>query len=342
MTQKSLPVLCTGQLACHDEHGIEMACENTGQDAEFQTGLVWPQPRFNLSGELVEDLLTGLWWTQKSNFAEFPLNWQESLDFVANMNRETCLGFNDWRLPSRGELRSLLSFQHSRPALPESHPFKDVFHGWYWTSTSAAISPSHAWYVHMAGARMFYGGKDQSYLVWPVRGTGRNVLPVTGQKKCYDEKGNEIECAGSGQDGEYRSGCPWPQPRFNIHGDVIVDELTGLHWAQRASLTDKPVTWCKGLSLVAELKSSHPHQHWRMPTINELESLVDCSRARPALAAEKLFDNIKDVYWSSTTSMYEPDWAWALYMDKGAVGVGQKWLPYFYVWPVFSKGSYDC
>jgi hypothetical protein len=329
--------LWTGQQTCHNTAGEKIDCTDSGQDAEFKTGLAWPQSRFIIKGDLVEDQLTGLLWTQESNFAEFPLTWQDSLDFVANMNREKQFGFNDWRLPNRRELHSLLSFQNSRPALPADHPFKEVFQGWYWTSTSAAISPDHAWYVHMEGARMFYGGKDQSYLVWPVRGTGKGVLPVTGQQDCYDDKGVCIACTGSGQDGDYRIGNVWPQPRFNTYDDVIEDCLTGLHWARQASLTDKPVTWRNALTLVAELNLNSSNRHWRLPTINELESLVDCSRAEPALASDELFKDVKDVYWSSTTSMYEPDWAMALYMDKGAVGVGQKWQPHFYVWPVFTK-----
>lgn len=44
------------------------------------------------------------------------------------------------------------------------------------SSTTAAISPAHAWYVQMGGARMFYSGKDQSFLLgarrWQ-RGAGR-------------------------------------------------------------------------------------------------------------------------------------------------------------------------
>ena len=41
---------------------------------------------------------------------------------------------------------------------------------------------------------------------------------------------------------------------------------------------------------------------------------------------------IQEVYWSSTTSLYEPDWTRALYLDKGAAGVGQKTQARFYVW----------
>jgi hypothetical protein len=32
--------------------------------------------------------------------------------------------------------------------------------------------------------------------------------------------------------------------------------------------------------------------------------------------------------------MYEPDWAWALYLEKGAVGVGHKQQARFSAWAV--------
>ena len=45
---------------------------------------------------------------------------------------------------------------------------------------------------------------------------GTVQLPQTGQTKCYDMAGIEINCAGTGQDGEIRAGVPWPIPRFLI------------------------------------------------------------------------------------------------------------------------------
>jgi len=55
------------------------------------------------------DGLTGLIRCRSANLAEFPLAWQEALDFVAAMNREQRFGQRDWRMPNRRELRSLLS-----------------------------------------------------------------------------------------------------------------------------------------------------------------------------------------------------------------------------------------
>ena len=334
MSPIARPSLWTGQINCYDTQGNVIECAGSGQDAEFQAGLAWPSPRFSVKGEIVKDHLTGLYWTRKSNFADFPLSWQESLDFIADMNRQNLLGFNDWRLPNRRELRSLLSFHNHRPALPTDHPFTDVFLGWYWTSSTAAISPDHAWYVHLEGGRMFYGGKDQSYLSWPVRGRGNGALPQTGQRQCYNSNGEQIDCEGSGQDGEILSGRVWPQPRFKSAEDIVEDCLTGIRWAKQAAMSNRPLSWPDALFYIEALNQKNPARQWRLPNINELESLVDCSQSSPALAGSSFFDNIKDVYWSSTTSVFEPDWAMALYINKGAVGVGQKYLPEFFIWPV--------
>jgi hypothetical protein len=47
---------------------------------------------------------------------------------------------------------------------------------------------------------------------------------------------------------------------------------------------------------------------------------------------------MEEAYWSSTTSAFEPDWCMALYMHKGAVGVGQKKDENFSVWAVSREG----
>ncbi len=328
-------ILQTGQTTCHDTQGSEFSCAGTGQDAEFRKGIAWPEPRFELHDELVEDRLTGLHWCRDANIAEFPLTWMEALAFIHDMNHERLHGRGDWRMPNRRELRSLMSYQARMPALPSRHPFANVFSGWYWTSTSAAINPAHAWYVHMEGARMFYGGKDQSYLLWPVCGQGNDTLLATGQARCFDALGHVMDCAGSGQDGEFLHGRHWDASRFAVEGDEVYDLVTGLCWRRSADFTGGTSTWQEALDTVHELnRGLPPSAGWRLPNINELESLVDCNAHSPALPAGHPFADVRDGYWSSTTSLFEPDWAWALYLTKGAVGVGQKKDPHFHIWPV--------
>ena len=336
--------LATGQLACYDASGNEISCRGSGQDAERRRGIPWPQPRFELQGALVLDRLTGWVWTREANLAGLPMTWQEALEYVERMNRTAAFGHADWRLPNRRELRSLVSHQTRSPALPEDHPFLNVFPGWYWSSSTASISPAHAWYVHMEGARMFYGGKDQSFLLWPVRGDGNGVLPATGQTLCYDAAGRGIRCQGSGQDGDLRIGRPWPQPRFEVGEDGVLDCLTGLRWRRDADITRRPVSWDEALAEVAGLDRSSASERgrWRLPNINELESLVDCAQHSPALPLGHPFNEVRDAYWAATTSAFEADWAWVLYLDKGAVGVGQKRGRHFHVWAVCGGDTNDC
>ncbi len=296
--------------------------------------MAWPRPRFVVAEDVVEDLLTGLFWSRNALPAEYPLTWDEALTFVRQLNETCWLGYADWRLPNRRELRSLMDYETRLPALPADHPFGNVFSGWYWSSTSAAISPSHAWYVHMEGARMFYGGKDQSYMLWPVRGSGNGLLAATGQTLCYDSRGNTIDCAASTQDGAVIAGRPWPAPRFELRDGDVVDHLTGLCWQRNADLSGTLVDWGGALSTIRNLAARQPQKGWRLPNINELETLVDYSRHSPALPGDAPFTNVRSGYWSSTTSRFETDWAWALYLDKGAVGVGQKTGRHFHAWAV--------
>ncbi|EHJ47024.1 protein of unknown function DUF1566 [Solidesulfovibrio carbinoliphilus subsp. oakridgensis] len=324
----------TGQTTCHDRDGREIPCLGSGQDAAHN-GLAsaWPD-RFAPAGHgLVADRLTGLLWPMDAGLAGFPLPWAEALVLVAGFARDRLLGRNDWRLPNRRELRSLVSYGAARPSLPPGHPFRNVFLGWHWSSTTAAPAPGYAWYVHLEGGRMFYGKKDQDCLCWPVAGTCQ--LPQTGQDRCFDAGGKEIPCPVSGQDGEIRSGTPWPKPRFVPagaagSGEAVLDRLTGLAWAKRADAAGGPVAWEEALAVAA----AYGHGGWRLPDINELESLVDAGEAFPALPAGHPFTDVGEAYWSSTTSAFEKNWAHALYLHKGAVGVGFKSGREFLVWPV--------
>ncbi len=326
-------ILATGQDRCYDTRGQEIPCPGTGQDGEFRQGIS-TTPRFEVKGELVHDLLTGLIWPQNASLFEFPMGWEEALEAVKRLNQKGFAGFSDWRLPNRRELRSLVFFQAKNPVLPPGHPFKGVFHGWYWTSTTAAINPRYAWNVHFGGGRMFYSHKEDERLVWPVR--GKFLFPATGQRSCYDAQGRRVSCPGTGQDGELLSGVPWPEPRFEIHGEVVHDRLTGLFWTRCADLAPGLTTWEEAFSVVSILNRQKfgGFSDWRLPNINELESLVDAEYHSPALSQAHPFLGVREFYWSSTTSFYDPLWAWALYLTKGAVGIGLKYGRHFYVWAV--------
>ncbi|WP_052360069.1 DUF1566 domain-containing protein [Solidesulfovibrio alcoholivorans] len=331
------PVSPTDQTRCHDGSGRETPCPGSGQDAAFPHAAGRHAPRFAAVGTgLVQDTATGLVWPVDAGIAGFPMPWESALAAAARMAADAVLGRTDWRLPNRRELRSLVSYGQSRPSLPAGHPFENVFAGWHWTSTTAAPAPGYAWYVHFEGGRMFYGKKDQDCLCWPV--AGACLLPRTGQTWCRDAAGRETPCAGTGQDGELRSGTPWPTPRFvpaPKGREGVLDRVTGLVWAGRADTGPGAATWEEALAVAARYQGGG----WRLPNINELESLVAACRAAPALPAGHPFTAVGEVYWSATTSAFDPAWAHALYLHKGAVGVGFKAGRDFLVWPVAGPAS---
>ena len=119
----------------------------------------------------------------------------------------------------------------------------------------------------------------------------------------------------------------------------MLDRLTGLLWHGDANLTLQPVVWREALAAVAALNREGAGRAWRLPTINELESLVDCAAHSPALPSGHPFADVQDIYWSSTTSLFEPDCAWALYLEKGVTGIGQKRFARFSVLTVV---DFDC
>ncbi|MBW2107762.1 MAG: DUF1566 domain-containing protein [Deltaproteobacteria bacterium] len=260
------------------------------------------------------DMLTGCQWTRNASPAGFPLSWAEAHAFIEDMNAHHSFGYHDWRLPERNELFSLVSHQQINPSLPAGHPFENVFTGYYWTAAPCARFTSQAWYVHLGGARVFKGMKHGSYMVWPVR--GGSLAPCDASCRQATDHGLGL--------------------RFSRGDQTVVDRFTGLEWTKRASGLPGPVNWKSALKAVEQMNAecAHGSSDWRLPNIRELESLVDLIFHSPALPQDHPFDHVQAYYWSSTTSAYDPSYAWVLYLVDGAVGVGYKQNQDFFAWAV--------
>jgi Protein of unknown function (DUF1566)/Carboxypeptidase regulatory-like domain len=123
-------------------------------------------------------------------------------------------------------------------------------------------------------------------------------LPRTGQTSSYV----------SGDDYSALSGVAWPGTRFTDNADgTVTDHLTGLVWLKNAACFS-PTNWSAALTAANQLVSGtcglsdgSTASQWRMPNVNELESLVDVSQTSPAVSAGHPFSGIATAYWSSTT-----------------------------------------
>jgi hypothetical protein len=289
-------------------------------------------------------------WTQNAN-APGPAGcnpgatytWQGALDYAACLNTNNYLGHNDWRLPNRKEMRSLINFgQSSSASWLNTQGFSNV-EGSYWSSSTFAETTQDAWTTVMIWGYAYSETKTTDNNAWPVRALS-TVTPQTGQTTCYDASGNVIACTGTGQDGDLQEGVAWPSPRFTNNNDgTMTDNLTGLMWTQNANAPgpagcnpDATYTWQGALDYAACLNTNNylGHNDWRLPNVNELESLVNIGQSSPLnWLNTQGFSNVESFYWSSSTFAGTTEDAYFTVISDGSVTIDIK-SNSLYAWPV--------
>ncbi len=113
-------------------------------------------------------------------------------------------------------------------------------------------------------------------------------------------------------------------PRFELvmGGAAVLDHETGLVWEQSPSTSDRTwedaQIWCNTSTIGGRLG-------WRLPTIQELASLVDPTQS-PPLPSGHPFSNVRtsvdsSYYWSATTYSGNPytNMAWVVSFFFGTV-----------------------
>lgn len=148
----------------------------------------------------------------------------------------------------------------------------------------------------------------------------------TGQTKCYDDTGNEIDCENEefpGQDGFYQKGMA---QKYIDNDDTITDLRTGLMWQKRSAT--RKMTWREALQYCENLELAG-YTDWRLPNINELHSLAIYGRYDPA--ADSVFEwppwphgCCGEYHWSSSTNVFYKDRAWRVYFPYGSVDMTNK------------------
>lgn len=136
-----------------------------------------------------------------------------------------------------------------------------------------------------------------------------------------------------GDDGDLEPGCGWPD-RFSVQADtnLVVDHLTGLMWARNAGIShgnwDVSVDTCYHATFIGG------YEDWRLPSVREMESLIDLGRAVPALPFGHPFNNLQANYWTGTSDVEDPGRAWVVSLLDGQVARWVRTNTAPYAWPV--------
>jgi hypothetical protein len=314
--QKSLasPVPDTGQSLCYDAGNSVITCPAPGELFYGQEGNFNINPRsytkLDASGNalhtdtaswtMVKDNVTGLIWEAKTDDDSIhdkdrTFTWcdtnlatnggnqgvcdagtgdaaTDTQAFINALNSANYGGYNDWRMPTVKELSTLVNSSIAyQPAIDDPW-FRITMQSNYWSSTTDVNITGSAWNVSFASFNNYpvgVGGKSDSLYVRAVR---------AGQPESF---GSLI-----------------------INGDgTATDADTGLMWQQATA--PGTFTWEQALSYVATLNSTSfaGYQDWRLPDINELQSLVDYSQHDPAVDSLLASDTMSSIYWSSTVTL---------------------------------------
>lgn len=261
-----------------------------GQDAQY----VRPPMDYLDNGDgTVTDRTTGLTWAQA---VVGPISWADAL---AGAKTYGLAGKTDWRVPSVKELYSLFDARGVfGTTATASKPFLDTNSFAFAYGTSGRFFDVQQWssteYVGltMGGDPSVFG---VNFADGRIKGYPKMVVPKTigplVENLLYVRyvRGNE----------DYgRNG-------FQDMGDgTIFDHATGLHWMKEDSGKDH--NWEEALAY-AEGLTFAGHGDWRLPTIKELQSIVDYTRS-PATTGTAAIDttffpntSTNTYYWSSTT-----------------------------------------
>jgi hypothetical protein len=224
---------------------------------------------------VVSDRVTGLMWQR---------NLDGKIVTFADAQHEcdelTLAGYDDWRLPARIELASILDVTRTQPSI-NATAFPKTPNDWFWTSSVAADNPAAAWYVY------FYFG-------YPKTDLQSNQFSV----RCV------------------RTGSPHPAlaSRYDAQAETVRDLGTGLTWqravADRTFGFGAAQSYCGALGLAGKT--------WRVPSLTELLTLIDERAAAGPMIDRATFPNTpSEAFWTSSSFGGAAGMAWQVYFDHG-------------------------
>jgi len=90
---------------------------------------------------------------------------------------------------------------------------------------------------------------------------------------------------------------------------VVYDTTTSLMWQDNNNVMFSSYSWQDAINYCEDLNKKS-FTNWRLPNINELESIVDDTLYDPAMS-NIFYNKLSEIYWSSTTVINDTTKAWS-------------------------------
>ena len=206
-------------------------------------------------------------------------------------------GQSDWRLPSPWELASIVDYAVAYPGPTiNSTIFPNTPSSLFWSGSPVAGDSDYAWVVY------FQEGYTGNY----YRSVSNHVRLVRG--------------------GQSLGTLTTPSSDFTDHGDgTVTHKKTQLTWKRCAEGQTWASSTCSGSAAAytyyqasALTTSFAGKSDWRTPNIQELLSIVEYGRNKPAIN-QSIFPNTPSAYfWSGSPQADSSDTAWGVDFNLGA------------------------
>ena len=144
-------------------------------------------------------------------------------------------------------------------------------------------------------------------------------------------------------------GCDSSRFRCVMGGEAALDKQTGLIWARNTEILEKKLPWQEAVKFCQNVEIGG-QKGWRLPTRDELITLLDTSQSRPALPEGHPFTKMREYkyggqgyigywhwqsegFWTSTEYEGNSNNVWQVSFHIGNVTDNLKLFD-FGVWPV--------
>ena len=154
----------------NDEEVEQLKAQIEQLNAEIEALKNPPKPKENIVENFiihddgtVTDTKTGLMWKQQHESQQ--LNWDDAIQHASKSN---FAGYNDWRLPTIQELKSLINEKYTPTINPTAFPNTPEY--LFWSSPPDTLNIGYAWVVATDGGSSSLSSKRNNGFVRLVRG----------------------------------------------------------------------------------------------------------------------------------------------------------------------------